>query len=366
MRTKYYSVRKTLLNIIDILISPLRKLRIKLKANKMIHVNYDKQDNYSHHKKIILFDRDAFQSLGDEALLKVNKKYNILCPQVFVTECLAPNKASEKEKNWLLKRLNLIENPIVLIGDTHISPVIEIPHGKEYSSILTAEEIARNSIRSAPITMESVTPEKLISHYKPRINAFKQTMNAFTDTCDRQRGSLTMNRLRSETRRHFHEITGRIPTDQEIEEALRENDRTHISQNPEFAASEALLEIEYKSKEQNVELINAFLYLTDKDTKILSDKIQNDRKLTVENYPDLSYPIYIYYLSIYTICARQHNTQHLDQSYIRDFRYFHYLNFCDRFITNETSTPHIVNSFPYDDIKNTPISTATELKMELS
>ena len=142
------ALRETIYNIIDILISPLRKFRIKLKGKKMIHLNYEKKDNYPHHKKIILFDRDAFQSLGDAGLLKVNKKYNVLCPQVFVTECLAPNtqltrfvargprripdaysaliwgpprnadfigklrikliwynRVSEEEKNWLLRRL---------------------------------------------------------------------------------------------------------------------------------------------------------------------------------------------------------------------------------------------------------------------
>ncbi len=332
----------------------------------MIYVKYDRKDNYLHHKKVILFDRDAFQSLGDEALREVNKKYNVFCPQVFVIECLAPNRASEQEKNWLLRRLNLIENPLVLTGDTHVSPVIVIPRGKEYTSILTAEEIARNCIISAPITMESITPDKLISHYGPRINAFKQTMKAFTDTCNRYKGTLTKNRVMSETRRHLQQNTGRDPTDQEIEDALRENDTAHITQAPDYAARAALHEIEITSLDKKIEMMKTFLYLTDEDVKILCDQIQESRKLTVENYPDLSYPIYACYLSLYTMCAIQHNTQHLDQSYIRDFRYFHYINFCDRFITNESSTPHIVNSFPYDDIKNTPISTVAELKSELS
>ncbi len=41
----------------------------------MIYIKYNKKDNGPHEKKIILFDRDAFQSLGDAALLKINKKY---------------------------------------------------------------------------------------------------------------------------------------------------------------------------------------------------------------------------------------------------------------------------------------------------
>lgn len=331
----------------------------------MIQVEYEKKDNFPHEKKIILFDRSAFQSLSDKELLKVNEKYNILCPQVFVTECLSPNNATEDQKRGLLRRLKLIENPLVLKGDTHISPVIAIPHGKEYTSILTAEEIARNCIRSAPIIMESTTPEKLISHYRPRISAFKKVMEKFTETHEQHRGSLTKKRLKSEIQKHLQQITGRIPTDQEIEDALRENDSTNIRQDLEFAASEALQEIENISIHQNIEHLEAFIYLTKEDTVLLRNQIQNDRNLTVENYPDLAYPIYFYYLTIYTICARQHNTQHLDQSYIRDFRYLHYLNFCDIFITNETSIKHIVNSFPYTDIRSKPISNIDELKSEL-
>ena len=64
----------------------------------------------------------------------------------------------------------------------------------------------------------------------------------------------------------------------------------------------------------------------------LYGRIGGGRTLTVENYPDLAYPIYIYYLVFFMICARQHTTKHLDKSYVRDFRYLHYLNFCDLFI----------------------------------
>ena len=106
-------------------------------------------------EKLILFDRDAFQSLGDQGLLKVNEKYNVLCPQVFVMECIAPentdkksNEKLEKDKRSLRRRLGLIENPIVFTGDTNISPIIDVPRGVEYSGILSSEQIARNCIVS--------------------------------------------------------------------------------------------------------------------------------------------------------------------------------------------------------------------------
>ena len=110
---------------------------------------------------------------------------------------------------------------------------------------------------------------------------------------------------------------------------------------------------------------NRIFSLTDRESRRLRDQIQDGKILTIENYPDLAYPIYIYYLVFFMLYARQHDTQHLDQSYVRDFRYFHYLNFCDRFIGDETSTPNIVNSFPYGNIRKTHIMTSNELKDEL-
>ncbi len=193
-------------------------------------------------------------------------------------------------------------------------------------------------------------------------------MKAYTEICDSYRAYLTMNRLILETQRGIQRTNNRVPSRQEIRDELRENERTRITQEPNYAAEEALREIESKSAEENIEGLKTFLFLTDKDTRGLRDQIQegNRKTLTIENYPDLAYPIYIYYLSFYMICARQHDTQHLDQSYVRDFRYLHYLNFCDRFITKEKSTPHIVKAIPYRDITDTPISSLEKLKRELN
>ena len=276
-------LRETIFKIIDVLISPLRKLRIKLKGNNMIHVRYDKKDNYPHHKKIILFDRDAFQSLGDEALLKVNKKFNVLCPQVFVIECLAPNRANEEQKRWLNRRLNLIENPIVLTGKTNVSPVIDIPPRSEYHSILVSEQIARNCIISNPITMERVDPEKLILHYKPRINAFKKEMKAYTETCETHRGTLSPNRYISNVQEVIQETQVRVPSIEELRQEMRENERTRITQELSYAAREAQYEMESRSVNQNIEGFNTFFFLTNGDTRKLRDQIQNGTKLTTEN-----------------------------------------------------------------------------------
>ena len=339
----------------------------------MIHVKYEKKDNYPHDRETLLFDRSGFQHTHRDVLREINKKYNILCPQVFVMECLAPQNTDkksdeelEKDKKSLREKLELIENPIVLTGSTNISPVIAIPRGVEYSGILTSEQIARNCILSISIAMERVIPEKLISYYEPKINVLKKEMKAYTEACEKYSGTLTPRRLDSEVQRYFEETHGVTLSREEIRNIRREHERTLITQELEYASREALREMEGKSIEDNIESFTIFFYLTGRDIEELRSQIQDGRRLTTKNYPDLAYPIYVYYLVFFMLCARQHNTQHLDQSYARDFRYLHYLNFCDEFITNESSTRHIVDSLPYSDIRQKPVTTSEELKNRLN
>ena len=336
----------------------------------MIHVEYEKENNYPHDRELILFDRNAFQGLPKDVIPEINKKYNILCPQVFVMECIAPGNTDkkdkesfEKDKKSLREKLELIQNPIALTGATYRSPIIDVPHGTHYRGILMSEEIAANCITSTPITMERVASEKLISHYEPRINAFKDYIKKQTERCEMGKGYLTPKQIIS--RAQGQNLTW---SKGGIKKAMRKDERTYVKNIPNYVAKRILIAMEEEPIIDNVDWLSraGWLPLTDKETEILHNQIQGGKTLTVENYPNLSYPIYIYYLFRYIVHGRQFNTQHLDQSYVRDFRYLHYLNFCDMFITDEKSTPHIVDSIPYDDIRKTPVITAEELRRKLN
>ena len=331
----------------------------------MIHVEYKKKDNFPHDREIILFDRDAFQSFGHEGLYEVNKRYNVLCPRVFVIECLAPNRATEVEKKGLLDRLKLIENPLVFIGDTNISPIINIPRGVEYPCILSSEQIARNCIVSKPITMERVTPEKLILHYRSRIKGFKAEIKALNDACRIFEKTLTPGQIDADVKKYFQEVHNRTLSKKEIRDIRRANEGTLLTQKLDCAARKALEDIEVKPLDQIIDEFKTFFFLKNQDPEKLKNLTQDGRRLTVENYPHLAYPIYLYYFICFITGARQYNTEHFDQSYARDIRYLHHLNFCDLFITNEKSTPHIVGSIPYPDITETPVMTSEALKREL-
>ena len=338
-------------------------------GEKVIHVNYKKEDNYSHNRKTILFDRSAFQKIQRNVLLEVNKKYNILCPQIFVMECLAPNNTDkkeveelEKDKRSLLEKLQLIENPIVLKGKADISYRIIADYNFEYHIILTSDQIAKNCIRSTPITMERVEPAELISSYDLLKNRLKTDIKTLNDACMAFEKSLTPGQIDSNVRRYFQEVHNITLSREGVREARRANEGSLLTQALDCAAIKALEEIAFKTVDDIISDFIVLFALTNQEPEELKDILQYGKALTVENYPILAYPIYLYYLIFYITGARQYNTEYLDQSYVRDFRYLHYLNFCDVFVTNEKSTPYIVGSLPFDNIRKTPVITVEELK----
>ena len=340
----------------------------------MIHAKYQKESNYPHDRELILFDRNAFQGLPKDVIPEISKKYNILCPPIFVIECIAPNNTDKKseedlqrDKQSLLEKLELIENPIVLVGSTNVTYRIVSPPGVEfeYSDILDAWRIAKNCIINSTVTMKRVCSKRLVLSCEPRVMFSKYERRKVTEIADNPELSLTPNRYRSHVQRRYERLYGEIRPMSEIRRELRSNPSTHLTQELSNVAQHALMEIKAESKHEIIEGFRVQFGLNDKETQKLYNQIQGNENLTVENYPHLSYPIYIYYLIRYMLYGRQQKADHLDSSFFLDFQYLHYLNFCDRFIANETSTPYIVKALPYSDIRQTPIITARELKEKL-
>ena len=338
----------------------------------MIHVERKKENNYPHDREIILFDRSAFQSLSKEDICRVNKKYNILCPRIFVIECIAPDNTDkkseeqfEKDKKSLLEKLALIENPIVLTGNTNVTDRILIPSNTEYSDILDGWQIARNCIINSPIIMKCISPEVLVSNCRPKVRMWKYKKQKVTEIADNPDFSLAPNRYRSHVQRRYERLYDEIRPMSEIKRELRSNPSTHLTKELANVAEHALMEIRAESKHKIIEGFRVHFGLNDKGTQKLHDQIRDNKNLTIENYPHLSYPIYVYYLIRYMLYGRQQNADHLDKSYVSDFQYLHYLNFCDRFIANEISIPYVVKALPYSDIRQTPVIKARELKEKL-
>lgn len=340
----------------------------------MIHVERKKENNYPHDRELLLFDRSAFQSLSKEDICKVNGKYNVLCPPIFIIECIAPNNTDknsdeelQRDKKALLEKLELIENPIALVGSTNVAYRIVLPPDVkfEYSDILDAWRIAKNCIINSPVTMKRVCSKRIVSSCEPRVMFSKYERRKVTEIADDPDLSLTPNRYRLHVQRRYERLYGEMRPMSEIRRELRSNPSTHLTQKLSNVAQHALMEIMAESKHEIIEGFRVHFRLNDKETQKLHNQIQGNKNLTVENYPHLSYPIYIYYLIRYMLYGRQQKADHLDSSFYPDFQYLKYLNFCDRFIANETSTPYIVRALPYSDIRQTPIITARELKEKL-
>lgn len=340
----------------------------------MIKVEYEVDKSVPSAKELILFDRNAFQCLSKDVLLKVSKIYNILCPNIFVIECISPNNSDnkdlvvfEKEKNALREKLASIENPIVFTGLTNVSYGVHIPtniKNNEYTDILFYWQIARNIIRNSQVTMKRVSPQELISKCKHKIMDVKSEIRESTKTIDENKGEFSPKKYISQVHRE-NEIYYVSHPMSEIKRELNSDPSTHITQGLSNVCGHVLREITNEPKDEFIVNIKDHFGLDNEDINSLRYQIKNKQKITIENYQRLSYPIYSYFLIRYMLYGRHQNTEHLDDSFFSDFQYLHYLNFCDRFIADETSTPHIVKAIPYSTIKDIPILTSEELTKEL-
>ena len=342
----------------------------------MIHVEYEKEYNFPHDREIILFDRCAFQNTHRDVLAKINKKYNILCPRVFIMECISPNNSDnkpkdefERDKISLLEKLELIENPIVIRGNTNVTngvtnPII-IPPYAEYTDILDSWRIARNCIIDSPLLMKRVSPQVLVSNYTTKVDGWKHERREINKICDKAKGTLRPSVYREQLKKRLEILDNKTLSMSEVKRRLRSDPSTNLTQKLPNAANHALMDIQMESKEKIAEGFRVDFGLNLRDTKKLYKQINDAKNFTIENYPRLSYPIFIFYLTRFMLCAIQQNSEHLDASYFPDFQYLRYLNFCDRFIVGETSTPHIVKALPYSDIKNICIMTSKELRQSL-
>lgn len=63
----------------------------------MIKVDYEVDQSVPPDKELIMFDRNAFQSLHKDVISEISKRYNVLCPIHFVIECISPNNSDNKD-----------------------------------------------------------------------------------------------------------------------------------------------------------------------------------------------------------------------------------------------------------------------------
>ena len=340
----------------------------------MIKVKYEIDQNVPPDKELILFDRNAFQSLPKNVFLEINKKYNILCPIHFVVECISPNNSDnkdvvlfEKEKKALRQKLDLIENPVVFTGSTNIVKRVS-PHSsvkdEEYIDILASWQIARNCILNLPVTMKCIPLDELVLRSATNTWYLKHEHQLSIDFYNDIKGTLTPKQQREHIQKD-EQSRGISRSLYEIKQDLRKNPTTNITHELSNAAGHALREIQSESKSEVITNVKPHFGLNNRYSEKLRSQIRSDKKLTIENYPRLSYPIYIYFLIRYMLNGIQQNAEHLDESYFFDFLYYRYLPFCDRFIADERSTPYIVGEIRVSEIRDIPIMTSEELIKEL-
>ena len=296
--------------------------------------------NIPKNKKIILIDRSYFQEIEMSDLAGINKQYAILCPDVFIAECVAPRDASNIEKKALLKKLSAIEDFTIFAGS----------YNNEQTHVVLKEhcEIIKHCLISTaniPIVIQPYEPkEEIIADYQRNASYFHKIADGKTQLLDQYEGRFAPNKVRTMLRNLLN-----LENNSEAKKILRELQEKH--KTPFIGTSKEIDHISKITKEAinnmpDMERIEGFSRIGNLSN---SEELMLKRRLELYNSPTpafLAYPSYSHYLEFLLIVARTLDTDHLDLSYMRDWRYLHYLPFCDLFLSGERSFEYVIKSLP--------------------
>ena len=103
----------------------------------------------------ILLDRSSFEALSAIEIEKISQKYSIVCPWIFLAECLNPKKTDKLKIRPKIERLKFVMTPGELI------------HSKKQIKPLSLLEIIEKSLmkKELPFSFIEVVPHKLVRHY---------------------------------------------------------------------------------------------------------------------------------------------------------------------------------------------------------
>ncbi len=104
---------------------------------------------------LILLDRSSFESLSAIEIKAVDQKYSVVCPWIFLAECLNPKKSDRFRLRQKIEQLKHVMSPGKLL------------HAKQQIKPLSLLEIVKNSLmeKELPFSFIEVETQKIINHY---------------------------------------------------------------------------------------------------------------------------------------------------------------------------------------------------------
>ena len=273
-------------------------------------------------KKIILFDRSAFEKLSYSYIEKVKTRFNILCPDVFLAECINPSnsarKQSLKEKllcfDYLLIFLHENSNDIL----SHYG-ILEIINSGKFGDI----NLKCLQYRHPEVVLKSLSLKWLRDFIKRNSHDINQRgYDFYVDG--------------SNEGRSFNEVIDILSDNNDnVDKKKLKNDMKEIamlgtSQEPDDIAKGVDMMILSRIFKENIKTHEDLIKMT--KIKVPYDSFDKRKKYM------LFYDWMIYYMTM----GQAVNMKGLDKSYYNDFMYCYYIPFCDMFVTDEKTFPLVL------------------------
>ena len=259
--------------------------------------NKTKEIYYKNNNLIrILLDRSSFQSLSVSEIKAVDQKYSVVCPWIFLAECLNPKKSDRFKLRQKIEQLEYVMTP----G--------KLSHFKQQITPLSFLEIVKNSLmeKELPFSFIEVKTQKLINYYN---------FTGIRDLLDRY-GKSFENLGLSDMLHDFG-----ILTENSSLNTLTSVFNRLFSNQSAIAVTDPLYD----------------LFNVDPNCYLLEEK--SPANLTLIFY--CSYLLFILHIGYSCKC------EGFDQSIPNDFYYLFFAPFCDIFLSNDKNLLKIIDYFQY-------------------
>ena len=269
------------------------------------------------YKKRILFDRSAFERLSFSDIEKVETRFDILCPDVFLSECFNPSDNSRKK---------VIEDKILSFDRI----CIFVEDGG--SQLLSHNGIYENirSGQSQDMSLEYVKPQKVVDSLD--LKWLREVMEGMSVDLN-QRGYIFVDgsdegKSLKEAIAFSCENNDNID-EKELKNSLKEIGMLGTSQEPSDVAR-SVDNFIISNYYEEIETYNQWKEIT--QIEIPYNSFHGDEK----------YLFFYNWMIFYMIMGASVNMKGFDKSYVNDLMYCYYIPFCIFFVTDEKTFPSVL------------------------
>ena len=294
------------------------------------------------YKKTILFDRSAFERLSFCDIEKVKEGFEILCPDVFLSECFNPSDNCRKK---VLKGKILSFDRVWIF--VHSGGNELLSHFGIYANINTTDQFQDNNLAymSSQTVLESLDLKwlrNMMDSYK--INPDQRGYDYYLDDSDEGKS--------------FNDLINALADNNNIDDTEKKKLKNRLknvgvvgtSQEPEYIARIADKSILINKLGMRIE--------THEDIEKISEVQVLYNSFNYRDKHLLFYDWMIFYMEI----GKAARMKGLDGSYFNDLMYCYYIPFCDLFITDEKTFPLVlkpisdrfdfINFITFDEFKD--------------